>query len=102
MLVPQQVEVPEWYTAGQMPPSRDMSSFERDMAALQLQREAASENGGDPAHAPPQPPCLEHWDVISGGDCLADCSDTVSRPVTYALTALPSKFAHHLVHLRAA
>ncbi|BDA43718.1 probable galactokinase at C-terminar half [Coccomyxa sp. Obi] len=71
------VEVPEWYTAGQMPPSRDMSSFERDMAALQLQREAASENGGDPAHMLPQPPCLEHWDIVSGGDCLADCSDTV-------------------------
>lgn len=70
--------MPEWYTAGQMPPSRDLSSFERDMAALQLQREAASENGGDPAHAPIPPPCLEHWDVVSGGECLADCSDTVS------------------------
>jgi hypothetical protein len=72
-----QVEVPEWYTAGQMPPTRDMTSFERDMAALHLQREAASENGNAADRAPRQPPCLEHWDIVSGGDALADCSDTV-------------------------
>ena len=61
-----------------MPPTRDMTSFERDMAALHLQREAASENGDAPGdRALRQPPCLEHWDIVSGGDALADCSDTV-------------------------
>ncbi len=63
-----------------MPPTRQMTSFERDMAALQLRRDeaASSENGDATERAPRQPPCLEHWDVVSGGDALADCSDTVS------------------------
>ena len=62
--------MPEWYTAGFMPPETQSSSFERDMAGLDLNRRSEQAE-----HAAPH---LEHWEVLSGGDHLPECRDTVS------------------------
>jgi hypothetical protein len=77
-----QVEVPDWYTAGQLPPGqappgRKMLSFARDMAELQMRRAASPASSDASSSAAAAPPRLEHWDVVSGGDALADCPDTV-------------------------
>ena len=31
----------------------------------------------EPDEAPAGPPQLEHWEVLSGGQCLPQCEDTV-------------------------
>ena len=67
-----QVEVPEWYTAGFMPPEKLPSSFERDMACLDLNSQY------DEAEHDPVAPTLEHWDVLSRHHILSECRDTVS------------------------
>ena len=53
-----------------MPPETQSSSFERDMAGLDLNRRSEQAE-----HAAPN---LEHWEVLSGGDLLPECRDTVS------------------------
>ena len=70
-----QVEVPEWYTAGFVPPDKQAPSFERDMAGLHLARSVSEQR--EPDKAPAGPPQLEHWEVLSGGQCLPQCEDTV-------------------------
>jgi len=69
-----QVEVPEWYTAGFLPPDKQSSSFERDMAGLHLARSVSEQQ--ETEHAPVLP-TLEHWEVLAGGQSLSDCRDTV-------------------------
>ena len=64
-----QVEVPEWYTAGFMPPETQSSSFERDMDGLDLHRRSEQVE-----HAAPT---LEHWELLGGGHLLSECRDTV-------------------------
>ena len=68
---PLQVEVPEWYTAGFMPPEKQESSFERDMAGLDLAKQSEA------SERMPVAPTLEHWEVLSGGHLLSECRDTV-------------------------
>ena len=68
--------MPEWYTAGLLPPDKMTSSFERDMAGLHLARSSMSEHN-EPDQAPVAPR-LEHWEVLSGGQSLSECRDTVS------------------------
>ena len=70
-----QVEVPEWYTAGFVPPDKQASSFERDMAGLHLARSVSEQR--EPDESPAGPPQLEHWEVLSGSQCLPQCEDTV-------------------------
>lgn len=69
-----QVEVPEWYTAGFLPPDKQSSSFERDMAGLHLARSVSEQQ--ETEHAPVLP-TLEHWEVLAGGQSLSECRDTV-------------------------
>ena len=58
-----------------MPPDKQASSFERDMAGLHLARSVSDQR--EPDEAPAVPPQLEHWEVLSGGQCLPECEDTV-------------------------
>ena len=63
--------MPEWYTAGRLPPERQPApSVARDVAGLRLARSPSPD-------VAPSAPQLENWDILSGGDALADCPDTV-------------------------
>ncbi len=75
--------MPEWYTAGFLPPDKLKSALERDMAGLHLARSSMSEHN-EPDQAP-VPPRLEHWEVLSGGQSLSERRDTVSWLSGYCL-----------------
>ena len=71
-----------------MPPDKQASSFERDMAGLHLARSVSEQR--EPDEAPAAPPQLEHWEVLSGGQCLPQCEDTVYYDTCCLAAYLPA------------
>lgn len=70
------MEVPEWYTAGQLPPARELAEAAALCGSAGLQ---VVEPPDKPDLAPNGlPRSLEQWEVLSGRGALAECPDTVN------------------------
>ena len=69
--------MPEWYTAGQLPPAKDLADAAAACSSAGLQ--LAQPPGAPDLALDGSPRGLEQWEVLSGGGALAQCPDTVTN-----------------------